>query len=151
MKNTRTPSREGGVEHDAEAMLTCGYERAFEEALDALFDAVSGVRHILHARLASQGAGKGLFPAGGADTLRSEPAHASEQEAYVLGLDAMEMVRYQMTGLAAPGGRLPLPWAVQGILDTFAGRCRLAPEVQGQVRGRLVLRARAQAGRGEGR
>ncbi|MCT4737229.1 hypothetical protein [Raoultella ornithinolytica] len=122
--------------------LSCGHERALEGSLDRLFDSVSAVRHVLHARMASLTAKTPPSSLSGLATpLRSEPAHAAEQEAYVLGLDALAHLQRQLAGLSVAEGTLPLPWAMQGILDSFAATCRLALPVQQQIRARLEQRA----------
>lgn len=112
------------------AAVPSGDVGALDAALDVLFDAVAGVRHVLHAWAAAQAT---PLP----DPLtRSDPAHPAEQVAYVIGQDAMAQMQLR---LAMQGGTvpLPMPWAVQGMLDAFAGRNRLDAQTLQQVRSRL--------------
>lgn len=63
------------------------------------------------------------------DGLRDEGA----QVAYVIGLDALAALYHRL----ASERDLPLSWAVQGMLDAFAGQCQLDVQARERARARL--------------
>lgn len=87
---------------------------ALDTALDLLFDAVAGVRHVLHRRMAV---------ATGRDAMA--PASQDEQDAYVTGIDVARRAQRLLAVYACQDMALSPAWVAQGFVDTFAGGVRL--------------------------
>lgn len=103
----------GNKEHTTAPELKERADEALTSALDSLFAATADVRRILHARAAA---------------LAGDlcPGNDDERAAYAAGQMYARQVKMKIGPFAGETTAFPQAWLVQGMVDTFAGSCRLS-------------------------